>query len=70
MPSRLGVSHSVSVSGGYGYDTKIKISSLRINNPNRFMISVTDILTNVEIIYDSINQAEKVLYIYSGQIIF
>ena len=59
MPSRLGVSHSE--------DTKIKI---RLNNPNRFMISVTDILTNVEIIYDSINQAEKALYISSGQIRF
>lgn len=57
MPSRLGVSHSE--------DTKIKI---RLNNPNRFMISVTDILTNVEIIYDSINQAEKALDISSGQI--
>lgn len=58
MPSRLGVSHSE--------DTKIKI---RLNNPNRFMLSVTDILTNVEII-DSINQAEKALYISSGQIRF
>jgi hypothetical protein len=57
MPSRLGVSHSE--------DTKMKI---RLNNPNRFMISVTDNLTNVETIYDSINQAEKALEISSGQI--
>lgn len=32
------------------------------------MISVTDILTNVETIYDSVNQAEKALDISSGQI--
>lgn len=57
MLSRLGTSHSE--------DTKIKI---RLSNPNRFMVSVTDILTNVETIYDSVNQAEKALDISSGQI--
>jgi penicillin V acylase-like amidase (Ntn superfamily) len=57
MPSRLGISHSE--------DTKMKI---RLSNPNRFMVSVTDILNNVEIIYDSVNQAEKALDISSGQI--
>jgi group I intron endonuclease len=57
MPSRLGTSHTE--------NTKLKI---RLSNPNRLMISVTDILTNIETIYDSVNQAEKALDFSSGQI--
>lgn len=57
MPSRLGTTRSESA--------KLKTG---LNNPNRIIVSVTDILTNEETIYDSINKAEAGLDVARGQI--
>jgi hypothetical protein len=57
MPSRLGSIRTEAA--------KLKTS---LNNPNRIIVSVTDILTNKETIYDSITKAELDIGAARGQV--
>lgn len=57
MPSKLGFIHKEL--------TKIKMSD---NNPNKIKVSVKDLLTDTEFIFNSIRKAEKFLAVNRGQI--